>query len=129
MCYMEMALIYLQQWQNATTDLAEPLPRLEPAESNKVKMMVMMMQESIIDMSLLLVFKFQSDLNVRNALYYYEYCNYVCLLSLVLRLDSCGTESLTSFLGLSESCCKGETHKHATDFVVMTPCSFLYLGL
>ncbi|XP_060759219.1 cilia- and flagella-associated protein 54 [Neoarius graeffei] len=35
MCYMEMALIYLQQWQNSTTDLAEPPPPLEPAESNK----------------------------------------------------------------------------------------------
>lgn len=61
MCYMEMALIYLQQWQNSTTDLAEPPPPLEPAESNKV-----MMQEFIIDMSLLLVIKFQT--HVRNAL-------------------------------------------------------------
>lgn len=127
MCYMEIALIYLQQWQNTTTDLAEsPLPT-EPAESDEVVMMMMMMMQEL--MSLLLVFKFQSDLNVRNVLYYYEYCNYLCLLSLVLRLDSCDTESLTSFLGLSESCCKGETHKHVTDFVVMTLCSLLYLGL
>lgn len=64
MCYMEMALIYLQQWQNSTTGLAEPPPPLEPAESNEV--MMMMMQEFIIDMSLLLVIKFQT--HVRNAL-------------------------------------------------------------
>lgn len=63
MCYMEMALIYLQQWQNSTTDLAEPPPPLELAESNEV---MMMMQEFIIDMSLLLVIKFQT--HVRNAL-------------------------------------------------------------
>lgn len=73
---MEMALIYLQQWQNTTTDLAGPP---EPAESDEVVLMMMMllMQELITDMSLLLVFKFQSDLNVRNMLYCYGYCSYV----------------------------------------------------
>lgn len=45
MCYMEMALVYLKQWQNTTTDPAEPPP--EPAESDEV-MMMMMMQELIM---------------------------------------------------------------------------------
>ncbi|GAA6097241.1 cilia- and flagella-associated protein 54 isoform X3 [Tachysurus ichikawai] len=35
MCYMEMALIYLQQWRNTSTDLAEPPTPLEPTESDK----------------------------------------------------------------------------------------------
>ncbi|XP_053506290.1 cilia- and flagella-associated protein 54 isoform X2 [Ictalurus furcatus] len=35
MCYMEIALIYLQQWQNTTTDLAEPPLPTEPAESDE----------------------------------------------------------------------------------------------
>ncbi|MCJ8743369.1 hypothetical protein PDJAM_G00093150 [Pangasius djambal] len=47
MCYMEMALIYLQQWQNTTTDHAEPPP--PPAESDEV---IMMMQELSTDVSL-----------------------------------------------------------------------------
>ncbi|KAK3544197.1 hypothetical protein QTP86_008341 [Hemibagrus guttatus] len=34
-CYMEMALIYLQQWQNTTTELAEPPPPPETTESGK----------------------------------------------------------------------------------------------
>lgn len=41
---MEMALIYLQQWQNTTTDLVEPpLSPPEPAESDKVMIIIMLM--------------------------------------------------------------------------------------
>ncbi|XP_047660100.1 cilia- and flagella-associated protein 54 isoform X2 [Tachysurus fulvidraco] len=48
MCYMEMALIYLQQWRNTPNDLPETPAPLEPTESDKCSDCITVVQSHVL---------------------------------------------------------------------------------